>query len=150
MAILSGAGLSVAYGHREIFSGLDFEIAEGARAGIVGPNGSGKTSLLRLIAGVQEPDGGAIHRSRGLRTGYVPQVPSFSTAGTLYEEILSAFDGLRALERQIEEAAAEMGKGSSGAAQRHAVCLKFENRSRHCRTGRAPPISPLALLRFPS
>ncbi len=129
MAILSGTNLSVAYGHREIFSGLDFEIAEGARIGIVGPNGSGKTSLLRLAAGEQEPDAGAIHRSRGLRVGYVPQAPSITSKGTLYEEILSAFDDLYALEKQIEQAAADMANGSTEAAERHATLHhQFESR----------------------
>ena len=129
MAILSGTHLSVSYGHREIFSGLDFEVTEGARIGIVGPNGSGKTSLLRLIAGVQEPDAGAIHRNRGLRVGYVPQAPSLTAKGTLYEEILSAFDGLHALEREIEQAAAAMASGSAEAAERHGTLLhEFESR----------------------
>ncbi len=129
MAILSGTHLSVSYGHREIFSGLDFEVTEGARIGIVGPNGSGKTSLLRLIAGVQEPDAGAIHRNRGLRVGYVPQAPSLTAKGTRYEEILSAFDGLHALEREIEQAAAAMASGSAEAAERHGTLLhEFESR----------------------
>lgn len=129
MAILSGENLAVAYGHREIFSGLDCEIAEGARIGIVGPNGSGKTSLLRLIAGAQEPDSGAIHHSKGLRIGYVPQAPPLTTTGTLYEEILSAFAGLQTLEQQIEEAAAEMANGSAEAGRRHADLLHaFESR----------------------
>ena len=57
---LSGRGVRCVRGGREIFSGLDFEAASGEAVAVVGPNGSGKTSLLRLIAGVLAPAGGSI------------------------------------------------------------------------------------------
>jgi len=57
---LSGRGLKCVRGGREVFSGLDFEANTGEALAVIGPNGSGKTSLLRLIAGVLEPAGGSI------------------------------------------------------------------------------------------
>jgi heme exporter protein A len=62
---LSGRGLRCVRGGREVFSGLDFESAAGETLAVVGPNGSGKTSLLRLIAGLLHPAGGSIALSGG-------------------------------------------------------------------------------------
>jgi ABC-type Mn2+/Zn2+ transport system ATPase subunit len=65
--------VSVGYGHRPILTGLDFSIAEGDFLGMVGPNGSGKTTILRAILGTHAPLAGTVRRSPGLRFGYVPQ-----------------------------------------------------------------------------
>lgn len=62
---LSGRGLKCVRGGREVFAGLDFEAASGEALAVVGPNGSGKTSLLRLIAGLLHPAGGSIELSGG-------------------------------------------------------------------------------------
>lgn len=62
---LSGRGLICVRGGREVFAGLDFEAAAGEALAVVGPNGSGKTSLLRLIAGLLHPSGGSIELSGG-------------------------------------------------------------------------------------
>ena len=62
---LSGRGLRCVRGGREVFSGLDFESAAGEALAVVGPNGSGKTSLLRLIAGLLHPAGGSVELSGG-------------------------------------------------------------------------------------
>jgi heme exporter protein A len=62
---LSGRGLKCVRGGREVFAGLDFEAVAGEALAVVGPNGSGKTSLLRLIAGLLHPAGGSIELSGG-------------------------------------------------------------------------------------
>lgn len=62
---LSGRGLKCVRGSREVFSGLDFESAAGETLAVVGPNGSGKTSLLRLIAGLLRPEAGSIELAGG-------------------------------------------------------------------------------------
>jgi ABC-type Mn2+/Zn2+ transport system ATPase subunit len=64
---------TLAYGRRAILSDLTFEIEEGDFLGLVGPNGSGKTTILRAILGTLEPTAGAVTRSSSLRFGYVPQ-----------------------------------------------------------------------------
>lgn len=66
--------VTFAYGRRPALLGIDLTISEGQFAGIVGPSGSGKTTLLRLLTGSIGPTMGSVHRARGVRIGYVPQV----------------------------------------------------------------------------
>ncbi|MBI4201882.1 MAG: ATP-binding cassette domain-containing protein [Chloroflexi bacterium] len=108
MPLLTGSSLTLFFGQMEVFSGLDVEVVERARIGVVGPNGTGKTSLLRLIVGELEPNAGVIHRARGLRTGYVPQTPVLTTGGALYDEVMTAFAGLRQVEGEMAQAASAM------------------------------------------
>jgi len=64
---------SLGYGRRAVLSNLSFEIREGDFLGLVGPNGSGKTTILRAILGALQPIAGSVTRAEGLRFGYVPQ-----------------------------------------------------------------------------
>ena len=64
---------SLGYGRRAVLSNLSFEIREGDFLGLVGPNGSGKTTILRAILGALQPIAGSVARAEGLRFGYVPQ-----------------------------------------------------------------------------
>jgi len=89
------------YGADRVFSGISLEAQDGAHIGIVGANGSGKTSLLRVIAGELEPSEGQVYRAKHARVGYVQQNPSMATRGSLRDEILSAFDHVRALEEEL-------------------------------------------------
>ena len=104
MPLVSTSGLAVHYGADIIFSGVDLNINERARIGIVGPNGGGKTSLLRVLVGQQDPSEGKVARSKGLRIGYVPQDPQSTFTGTLREEVLTAFQQVRSLEKALEAA----------------------------------------------
>ncbi|PIE52169.1 hypothetical protein CSA37_07935 [Candidatus Fermentibacteria bacterium] len=88
--LLSVNGLALEFGADEIFSGLSFNINAGDRVALVGVNGAGKTSLLRIIAGEIEPSAGSVNRSGGLRTGYLPQQISRFPSGTLLEAVCSA------------------------------------------------------------
>ena len=73
MPLLTATNLTKAFGSNDIFAGLTFSIPERARIAIVGPNGIGKTTLLRILAGLEEPNSGSVHRAHGLRLGYLPQ-----------------------------------------------------------------------------
>ena len=110
MALLSASQLGIFYGEVEIFSGVDFEVYDHARIGLVGPNGGGKTTLLRTLIGELSADGGSVSRGGGLRLGYVPQVPDIAGAGTLKDEIMTAFDSLIRLERELEDSASALGQ----------------------------------------
>ncbi len=73
MSLISAERLAVAYGGRQVLFDIDFSIARGEIVTIVGPNGSGKTSLLRALLGVVGPTQGRVTRAPGLRIGYLPQ-----------------------------------------------------------------------------
>jgi ATP-binding cassette subfamily F protein 3 len=98
LPILSAQNLKLLYGEVEIFSDVSLEVHEHARIGIVGPNGGGKTSLLRILIGEMDSSGGTIVQGSSIRIGYVSQIPESEAEGTLRDEIMTAFDELIALE----------------------------------------------------
>ncbi len=78
MNILTVENITKAYGERKLFDGTGFYLQEGEKAGIIGINGTGKTTLLRMIAGLEEPDEGKIIRANHLVVSYLPQNPTFA------------------------------------------------------------------------
>src|SRR2546422_6830778 len=72
-ALLTANDLALAYGHQRLLQSVTLSVAPGEKVGLVGRNGCGKTSLLRIVAGHQNADAGDVARRRGLRIGYLPQ-----------------------------------------------------------------------------
>ncbi len=106
MSLLTAHGLAMAYGALDVFAGVDLAVAAGDRIGLVGPNGEGKTTLLRILAGQLQPTAGTVRHRRGLRIGYLPQDPPPAVAKTLWEDMLEVFADLQAEEaalRALEE-----------------------------------------------
>jgi ATP-binding cassette subfamily F protein 3 len=101
MSLISASNLTKSYGPRDIFTGISLSIPHGARIALVGPNGIGKTTLLRLLVGLEEPSAGLVSRARGMQIGYLPQEAALYGTHTLWEECLSAFDELRAMESEL-------------------------------------------------
>ena len=124
MPLVSTANLAVHYGADIIFSGVDLDINERARIGIVGPNGGGKTSLLRVLVGLQDANEGRVARSNDIQVGYVPQHPQMQIGGTLREEVMRAFDQVRLLEKDLETAAQEPNGDAEQAGLRYAELLE--------------------------
>jgi ATP-binding cassette subfamily F protein 3 len=127
MPLVSTSDLAVHYGANIIFSGVDLDINERARIGIVGPNGGGKTSLLRVLVGEQHASEGRVARSIGIQVGYVPQHPEMDFTGTLREEVMRAFDQVRALEKELEAASQQpdaQNGSSEEAGRRYAALLE--------------------------
>jgi ATP-binding cassette subfamily F protein 3 len=108
MSLINISNLTKSYGARDIFSGLTFGIEKGARLGIVGPNGVGKTSLLRILAGVDEASSGSIHRTRGVRIGYLSQEADFQMSGTLWDACESVFADVIAQQAELSRLEHEM------------------------------------------
>ncbi|MCS7056922.1 MAG: ABC-F family ATP-binding cassette domain-containing protein [Thermoflexales bacterium] len=111
MSILGGVNVSKSFGAFDVFSGLNFSVARGDKIALVGPNGCGKTTLLRIIAGEDESDaGGRVHVARGVRCGYLAQSAEDSDERTVWQLAQSAFTELNALSArlsQIEHALAQ-------------------------------------------
>ena len=102
MPLVSASDVAITFGADVIFANLTVDIHDRARIGIVGPNGGGKTSLLKILVGELEPSAGTVQLARGIRVGYVPQVPETTAGGPLKDEIMTAFDRLRQLEHALE------------------------------------------------
>src|SRR4249920_3171528 len=87
--IASASNLSVKYGTQVVLDGATIAFTEGEHIGLVGRNGSGKSTFLRIAAGVAQPDSGEFTRRRDLVTGYMPQLSGLDDAATVHANILS-------------------------------------------------------------
>jgi ATP-binding cassette subfamily F protein 3 len=105
------------FGAQEVFRNVSFRISPTDRIGLVGPNGEGKTTLLKIVGGMMEPTGGTVHRSRGLRLGYLPQVPPPMDDGTIYEAMLREFDDVRRMEQDLAVLASRLSGAGAGDAE---------------------------------
>ena len=92
MSLLTVSSLSKSYGPTDIFSGVSFSVVKGARMAIVGPNGIGKTSLMRILVGTDEATSGTVSRTRGVRIGYLSQEADFEMTGTIWSACEAVFD----------------------------------------------------------
>ena len=114
MGSLKVIGLEKAYGIRTLFSHVNFEVMRGDKVGLVGANGTGKTTLMRILFGREESDGGQVVMDHADTVGYVEQQASF-THDTLYEELRSAFSDLIALRAEKERMECAIAAGDVGA-----------------------------------
>lgn len=110
MALLSAVHLSKSYGAEDIFSDISFSIPHHARIGLVGPNGVGKTTLLRLLIQEEEASGGTIQRARGIQVGYLPQEAQLNAAHSLWQECLQVFSALLARQKELTRLEAQMSQ----------------------------------------
>ncbi len=94
MLLLSCSDLSRGFDATPLFEELGFELNSGQRVGLVGPNGVGKTTLLRILAGLDQPDSGAVRLHAGARVALLRQQPEFAPDRTLFIEARSALDEL--------------------------------------------------------
>lgn len=101
MSLISVSNLTKSYGATDIFAGVTFAVEKGSRLGIVGPNGVGKTTLLRILAGEDEASTGAVTRSRGVRSGYLSQEADFKMEGTLWDACHSVFENLIKQQKEL-------------------------------------------------
>ena len=108
MPILTASQLRLLYGEVEIFSKVDLQVDEGSHVGIVGPNGGGKSSLIKLLVGQLPPDAGSVTWQNGINVGYVAQSPEQDAEGTLRDEVMSVFDRLRSVEDEMASSALEI------------------------------------------
>ncbi len=103
MTLLRAADVQLSFGSRTVFQGLTLTIEEGERVGLVGVNGSGKSSLMKILAGVARADAGELQLRRGARVTYLPQEPEFAPGATVASELSVAQGPLRdALATQAE------------------------------------------------
>ena len=101
-------------GHK-ILDGLTFQVDTGERVGLLGPNGCGKTTLLRILTGVMDYDEGDVVIAPGKRIGLISQIPVYPAGYTVEDVLATAFEPLREMEREMAALAEQMGEESDPA-----------------------------------
>ncbi len=129
MARLTVHGLGKYFGERALFTDLTFEIGEHDKLGLVGDNGCGKTTLLRILMGEERPDGGEVVRFRDTRIGYMEQHTCRDATRTLWDEVESVFAPVMAMEKELQEINTALAAGEPTPAlleRQHTLRERFE------------------------
>ena len=108
MILISAQDVQKSFGTHEVLKGISFSLQKGEKMGLVGVNGCGKTTLMRIISGEAEADGGMVHKNRDLRIGYLRQVDDIALTDTVWEALLRVFEPVIAMERRLRELEAQM------------------------------------------
>ncbi len=88
MSLITIENLTKSYTERLLFDDTAFSIQEGEKVGLIGINGTGKSTLLKIVAGLEEPDGGSVVRRRNLYIRYLPQIPEFTKGDSVLDAIV--------------------------------------------------------------
>jgi ATP-binding cassette subfamily F protein 3 len=132
MIQLSGAGKR--FGPKVLFEGLDWLVTPKDRAGIVGANGTGKSTLLKILGGMETLDYGSISVMKGITAGYLPQDGLSLSGRTVFAECMSVFDDLRSIERELEQLTHRMGELDPSSSEYTAVADRFHRLDSEFRT----------------
>jgi len=118
MLVLSCSDLSRGFDRDPLFVGLGFELHQGERVGLVGPNGVGKSTLMKILAGQDRPDVGSVRLHGGATVGILDQHAEFPVGRTLYAETRSAFDHLIQLQEELVSVAEKMAVATDAVEQK--------------------------------
>ena len=110
--MISLEGVTVAYGGFVLLDGISFHISDNDKIGLVGKNGAGKSTILKMICGQQSPTSGRIDMPSDIRIGYLPQIMEHHKGLSVLQETMSVFDENTRIEQEIESITAELGKRS--------------------------------------
>jgi ATP-binding cassette, subfamily F, member 3 len=123
MIQLSGAGKR--YGPKILFGNVNWLVTPNERAGLVGANGTGKSSLLKVLAGIEGLDSGSVVTQKGVTIGYLPQEGLTLSGRTVFAECMTVFASLRALEDEQEELSRRMAELDPAGAEYAQVAERF-------------------------
>jgi len=108
MNLLTVEKLTKGFGNRILFDEISFGISEGDKIGVIGVNGTGKSTLLNIIAGIDQGDSGLISSMNGIKIGYLPQDPSFTEGTTVLKQVFQGDNPMMVLVRDYEEAMVQL------------------------------------------
>src|SRR5881275_2549402 len=123
MIQLTGAGKR--YGPKILFENVDWLVTPNERAGIVGANGTGKSSLLKVLAGIEGLDSGSITTQKGVTIGYLPQEGLSLSGRSVFAECMTVFSALRDLEEEQERLGHRMAELDPASAEYTQVADRF-------------------------
>ena len=101
--MISINGVTVSYGGFTLLDNIDFHLSENDKVGLVGKNGAGKSTIMKLICGLQTPTSGSIEKPNGLQIGYLPQIMEHHKGKTVMEETMTAFGRSREMEKELDK-----------------------------------------------
>ncbi|MDE2698372.1 MAG: ABC-F family ATP-binding cassette domain-containing protein [Gemmatimonadota bacterium] len=113
MTILELHHIAMAYGAQDVLIDVSFKINKGEKVGLIGDNGCGKTTILKLIAGIETPVSGTVSKVKGISTGYLEQHLKFQAGRRVEEEIASVFEAVNQMQHKMRKLEAQMANGAS-------------------------------------
>ncbi len=113
MTILELHHIAMAYGAQDVLIDVSFKINKGEKVGLIGDNGCGKSTILKLIAGIERPVSGTVSKVKGISTGYLEQHLKFQAGRRVEEEIASVFEAVNQMQRKMHKLEAQMANGAS-------------------------------------
>ena len=121
------------FGPKVLFEGVNWLLTPRDRVGLVGANGTGKTTLLRILAGLEQVDLGEMTCQKGLRAGYLPQDGLSLSGRTVFQECLSVFDEQKEMEREMERLAHAMSEAAPGSEEYRLAAERYSSLDSHFR-----------------
>lgn len=110
--MISINNLSVSYGSFTLLDNINFHISETDKIGLVGKNGAGKSTIMKLICGLQNPTSGSVDKPNRITIGYLPQIMEHRKGRSVIDETMTAFDAVLGMEKEIEAVSAELAARS--------------------------------------
>src|SRR5579871_337160 len=113
------------FGPRVLFQEASWLIRAKEKTALVGANGTGKSTLMKVLAGLESLDYGTMQQTRGMSIGYLPQEGLRLTGRTVFDECLTVFDELREMEREVERLSAQMADLDHASAEYESVAERY-------------------------
>ena len=99
--IVSVSHIQKAFDTKEVLQDVSFHLEAKEKASLIGINGAGKTTLFQILLGRLSPDDGEVYLQKNLNIGYLPQIAEYESANRIEEELLTVFDHLRQMEKEM-------------------------------------------------
>jgi ATP-binding cassette, subfamily F, member 3 len=131
MLQLAGAGKR--FGQKLLFQDANWLITPNERTALVGANGTGKSTLMKILADLDTLDYGAVQRTKGMSIGYLPQDGLSLSGRTVFDECLSVFDELRSMEQELETLSVSLAELEHDSPEYHAAADRFSHIDQHFR-----------------
>ena len=126
MILLNAENVSKSYTEKALLSNISFGINEGDKVGLIGINGTGKSTLLKIAAGVEKPDQGQVIKGNAVRIAYLPQNPDYNVEATVLDQV---FEGSSALLKLISEYTAAIGSRNVSSARVAKLAEEMDKRN---------------------
>ena len=116
MILISVQNVQKGFGAHEVLRDVTFSLQKGEKMGLIGVNGCGKTTLMRMLSGEEQPDGGSIHMNKELRIGYLAQIDDIALTDTVWGAMLRVFEPVIRLENRLKALEGELAASTEDAA----------------------------------